>query len=360
MLTENGYLGGLYFGANTLTGDEDSIAFTASILGRAASDWTSGSSYPTELVFRTGSAAISANSTSAEPGSVRMVIGSTGDVGIGTASPTSRLHVWDSTDITPDGSSVGHIQISGSGYAGCLALDATGMWMSQNSSSRALIFATNETERMRVSGAGNVGIGNINPAYPLDVLSTAANTAAKIGNSDTTVTGSNVLMRLAFTADANCTNGYFMTFQDSAASIGSVQCASTSTVVFNTTSDYRLKENITDLTGALATVNALRPVTFNFIRDEEGIEHKGFLAHEVAEVAPRAVTGEKDATRVVPAVEARPAVTDDDGNELEPAVEAQAEYEEINPQMIDPSKLVAIMAGAIQELTARIETLETV
>jgi hypothetical protein len=176
-----------------------------------------------------------------------------------------------------------------------------------------------------------VAIGKASAAYPLDILSTLTNTAAKIGNSDTTVTGSNVLMRLAFTADADCTSGYFMTFQDSAASIGSVQCASTSTVVFNTTSDYRLKENVTDLTGALATVNALRPVTFNFTRDEEGIEHKGFLAHEVAEVAPRAVTGEKDAV-------------DDDG--------------EIAPQMIDPSKLVAIMAGAIQELTARIEALE--
>ena len=192
---------------------------------------------------------------------------------------------------------------------------------------------------MTIADGGQVGIGNTNPAYPLDVKSSGANTAAKIGNSDTSVTSANVLMRLAFVSDANCTNGYFMTFQDSAASIGSVQCASTSTVVFNTTSDYRLKENVNDLTGALATVNALRPVTFNFTRDEEGIEHKGFLAHEVAEVAPRAVTGEKDAV-------------DDDG--------------EIAPQMIDPSKLVAMTVGAIQEqqtqidaLTARIEALET-
>jgi hypothetical protein len=266
-------------------------------------------------------------------------------VGIGTAAPLKLLHVEESdSGVTPSASH--HVVFESSGDMGVLIGSGTtknGYIRFGDSDSQAaggfdydhndnsLKIRTNGTDHIKISSAGNVGIGNTSPAYPLDVLSTGTTTAAKMGNTDTTVNSNNVILRLAFTADASCTNGYFATFEDSAAVIGSVTCASTSTVSFNTTSDYRLKENVTDLTGALATVNALRPVTFNFIRDEEAIEHRGFLAHEVAEVAPRAVTGEKDAV-------------DDDG--------------EIAPQMIDPSKLVAIMAGAIQELTARIETLE--
>jgi len=88
-----------------------------------------------------------------------LVLGTASRLGIGIAAPTSSLHVSNTTNITPDGNSVGHIQISGSGYAGCFALDGDGFWMSQNSASRSLIFATDETERMRITGAGLVGIG---------------------------------------------------------------------------------------------------------------------------------------------------------------------------------------------------------
>mgnify|MGYP003675976539 CR=1 FL=1 len=106
------------------------------------------------IVFQTTTAADTTGSTLA----TAMTIADGGQVGIGTTAPTSKLHVSNSVNITPDGNSVGHIQISGSGYAGCFALDAAGFWMSQNSSSRSLIFATNETERMRVSGTGAVSI----------------------------------------------------------------------------------------------------------------------------------------------------------------------------------------------------------
>ncbi len=73
---------------------------------------------------------------------------------------TQTLTVNNATNITPDGSSTGHIQINGSGYAGCFSLDATGFWMSQNSASRSIILATNETARMDIDGTGHIQCGD--------------------------------------------------------------------------------------------------------------------------------------------------------------------------------------------------------
>jgi len=184
------------------------------------------------------------------------------------------------------------------------------------------------------------------------------------------------MMYQQFTADADCTGAFFNLFADSAGYIGSITCASTSSIAFNTTSDYRIKSNVADLTDAVASVEDLRPITFTFTRDTEQRTHQGFLAHEVAEVYPGAVTGDKDAMRTVPAVDAVeaveaveyvPATYDEDGNELTPevqaveaveAVEAVPEHEVEAHQMMDASKLVPLLTAAVQELTARIAALE--
>jgi hypothetical protein len=98
---------------------------------------------------------------------------------------------------------------------------------------------------------------------------------------------------------------------------------------FVTTSDYRLKESVVPLSGGLARVNALKPSTYKWKAD--GSNGEGFIAHELAEVVPLAVTGVKD------------------------AVNADAS---INPQGVDLSKVVPVLVAAIQELTARVQTLE--
>jgi hypothetical protein len=112
-------------------------------------------------------------------------------------------------------------------------------------------------------------------------------------------------------------------------SVGSVSITNSATS-FNTTSDYRIKENEIELPNALSRVNNLKPYRFNFISDADNTVD-GFFAHEVAEVVPEAVTGEKDAV-------------DDDG--------------EIEPQQLDHSKLVPILVKAVQELSAKVEALE--
>jgi len=104
-----------------------------------------------------------------------------------------------------------------------------------------------------------------------------------------------------------------------------------STTTYATSSDYRLKENIAPMTGALAIVVQLKPCTYKWKVD--GSDGQGFIAHELQEVVPDCVTGEKDAVETY---------LDDDGNE----------QTRIKPQGIDTSFLVATLTAAIQELKA--------
>jgi hypothetical protein len=101
------------------------------------------------------------------------------------------------------------------------------------------------------------------------------------------------------------------------------------TTSYNTSSDYRLKENIAPMVGALDRVALLKPVTYSWKLD--GANGEGFIAHELAEIFPHAVFGNKDAVN-------------EDGS--------------IKSQGIDTSFLVATLVAAIQELKAEIDLLK--
>jgi hypothetical protein len=118
-------------------------------------------------------------------------------------------------------------------------------------------------------------------------------------------------------------------FQNDNGRVGFIDINSNSISV-NGTSDYRLKENVVTDWNATNRLKQLKPIRFNFITDADSTLD-GFLAHEVSSVVPEAVSGSKDAT-------------DDDNN--------------IIPQGFDPSKLVPLLVKTIQELEARITTLE--
>jgi hypothetical protein len=109
----------------------------------------------------------------------------------------------------------------------------------------------------------------------------------------------------------------------------SVNLGGTATA-YNTSSDYRLKENVTGVTDGITRLQQLKPSRFNFIAEPDKTVD-GFLAHEVQTIVPEAITGEKDAV-------------DDEGNPV---------Y-----QGIDQSKLVPLLTAALQEAVAKIETLE--
>jgi len=123
----------------------------------------------------------------------------------------------------------------------------------------------------------------------------------------------------------------FIKFSRADVSIGTIDMNGTTGVSYNTSSDYRLKENVIDMTGATERLKQLNPVRFNFIADADRTVD-GFLAHEVQDIVPEAITGTKDEV-------------DADGN---------AVY-----QGIDQSKLVPLLVATIQELEARIAALES-
>ncbi len=150
-----------------------------------------------------------------------------------------------------------------------------------------------------------------------------------------------------------------MWFVNSNGLVGSISTNGSSTV-FATSSDYRLKENVNYDWDATTKLKQLKPARFNFIADDTTVID-GFIAHEVQEVVPEAVTGAKDAMRdeeyeVTPAVEE---VRDEEGNITTEAVEAVMGTRSVpDYQGIDQSKLVPLLVKTIQELEARIAALE--
>jgi hypothetical protein len=180
--------------------------------------------------------------------------------------------------------------------------------------------------------------GDGNPAMHFSAFNTASDAApAKIrwGNQqgDGSGRGAQFYLDSAQSIWYNSTTGtstrYHAQFINPNGLVGHITTTSSSTS-YSTSSDYRLKENVVELTGATDRLKQLNPSRFNFIADPEKVVD-GFLAHEVQAIVPEAVTGAKDAV-------------DDDGN---------PEY-----QGIDQSKLVPLLVATIKELEARITALE--
>jgi hypothetical protein len=170
-------------------------------------------------------------------------------------------------------------------------------------------------------------------------------------------TNGNTVLQVNQTLDDDAARGQIYFYRNESL-IGSITSSNTTTA-FNNLSDYRLKHDIQTMTGALAKVALLKPCTYKWNAD--GSDGEGFVAHELAEVCPHAVTGEKDAVEtqqyeISPAV---PATFDEDGNELTPAVEAVIGEREVPKyQGVDTSFLVATLTAAIQEQQALITQLQ--
>jgi hypothetical protein len=140
---------------------------------------------------------------------------------------------------------------------------------------------------------------------------------------------------------------------------GSITTTTTATA-YNTSSDYRLKENIQPLTGAADRLSQLQVHRFNFIAEPDRVVD-GFIAHEAQAVVPECVTGEKDEVRVEtyevePLV---PPVLDEDGNEIEPGKPPVFGTREVPVyQGIDQSKLVPLLTAALQEAIGELQVLK--
>jgi len=261
-----------------------------------------------------------------------------GNVGIGTSSPADNLHVVANTS-SENGIRVQNLNASGQSavqYYNNSGTQKADLWWNNNGSTLnlrtlstdPLIFYTNNSERMRIDSTGNLLVGRTTQTSSEKVCfeySSSVGPGLSINNS---VSG----------------NGTAIQFITAGSGVGNITTG-TSNTAYNTASDYRLKNTIAPMTGALAKVALLKPVTYKWNIDSSSSQ--GFIAHELQEVVPDCVNGEKDAVETY---------TDEDGNE-----QTRPKY-----QGIDTSFLVATLTAAIQEqqalitaLTARITALET-
>ena len=264
-------------------------------------------------------------------GSEDMRIDSSGNVGIGTTSPSHPLHVSNSSGnvnalLESTGSSASRLYFNNTGMTNA---GDTQVWSQNND----LAINTGGSERMRIDSAGRL---NIN-----DTAGGTATFGAPLIHIDANSTFNGVIVenhRQGYTgfgchADNNTGTRYALYIVNgSNSSVGSVSFTSSATS-FNTSSDHRLKENVEDMTGAITRIKQLQPRRFSWIIDDEDSANvDGFIAHEAQTVVPEAVTGTHNEV-------------DDDGNPV---------Y-----QGIDQAKLVPLLTGALQEAIAKIEALET-
>jgi hypothetical protein len=182
-------------------------------------------------------------------------------------------------------------------------------------------------------------------------------------SNNTTTNGTDIIqgnIRIASTSycldlnRANAVDGELARFRKQATQVGGISVTGSSTS-YNTSSDYRLKENVVAMSGATERLKQLKPSRFNFIADPDTTVD-GFLAHEVQDIVPESITGEKDAM-IDEEYEVTPAVLDDDGNVVTEAVMGTRSVPDY--QGIDQSKLVPLLVATIQELEARIAALES-
>ena len=157
---------------------------------------------------------------------------------------------------------------------------------------------------------------------------------------------------ISLTPNNNSTT--YIQFHNSGASgVGSIS-GNGSNTAFNTSSDYRLKENVEYDWDATTRLKQLKPARFNWIADEDNTLVDGFIAHEVSSIVPEAITGEKDAmTKEVLYVDG-----DDDIPEGKKVGDVR-QASQIDPQGIDQSKLVPLLVKSLQEAIAEIDTLKT-
>jgi len=338
----------------------------------------------------------------------RMRVDYLGRVGIGTSSPAHELHIESTSPtirmVDTDGSNT--LEITQSGSASYLTFDNNMRFRNASAVEKLRIDSNgiDVTGDLTVSSTIEVGSLTPNQDGAIEVGVIALGTPAISSTTDSTSLRNHII------------------FDNPNGAVGKINTLNSATS-YLTSSDYRLKTDVQEMTGSIDRVKSLRPVNFEWVVD--GTRVDGFLAHEAQEVVPEAVDGEKDAMRdqqyveseatgdiYTPAVDATyetiqveltPAVDatyDEDGNELTPAVDAtyEEQQQELTPavdevihssdvvepdtleegqlwrqttekvmatrqvpdyQGIDQSKIVPLLTSALQDAIAKIEALET-
>jgi len=263
----------------------------------------------------------------------RLVINSDGKIGIGVNDPDAVL---DISGVGAGGNTLGILRVvqraSGAAAFGLdVGLDPT---FGDPVFSRVVNDVVTEAFRIQRS-SGFVGINESSPTAPLHVDRNASANAAHFSRSTDGTPRAVIIFSPSSGGD-----------------VGSIDITNTTTS-YTTSSDYRLKQNVTNLSDGITRVKQLDPKRFNFIAEPDNTMD-GFLAHKVQTVVPEAVRGEKDAVKVWAEGEELPENVSVGDNKLDADGNTIPEY-----QGIDQAKLVPLLTAALQEAIAKIEALET-
>jgi len=240
-----------------------------------------------------------------------MRLDSSGNVGIGLDNPGSYANDDNSLAV------LGQVRIQGVTNTAAVPILAlrdnnSGLFVP---ASNTIGFSVGTAEAMRITSAGQVLVGT---------------TSISSGVSRMEIKGTEAPLSIINETAVDDGDRTSIAFRNAAGTmVGNVGVDNSSTI-FNTTSDYRLKENVDYTFDATTRLKQLKPARFNFIAQPDNTID-GFIAHEVQDIIPQAITGVKDAV-------------DNEGNPI---------Y-----QCIDQSKLVPLLVKTIQELEERITTLE--
>jgi hypothetical protein len=262
-------------------------------------------------------------------GTTAMTIDTSQNVGIGTSSPAFLLDVTKSqngsTSIQAKNNNAGASATSdiyvnnGTTYAffrqfGTGTGFANQTWLS-TTSANPLVFGTNTTEAARIDSSGNLLVGTTsqpNGTYP---GRTVVNAGGSYGATYYSSVNPSGYTPVVFLGSGNALAGYINVSGTTSSFVGS--------------SDYRLKEDVKPLKSGISNIYALKPVSYKWKSNQ--FPGEGFIAHELGEIIPLALFGEKDAVN-------------EDGS--------------IKPQGIDMTKIIPHLVAAIQELSAKNDALE--
>ena len=282
------------------------------------------------IVFNEGSADVDFRVESNNNANMLVVNGGSNLVGIGDDPDLGEgLHIKQGDSGATANTSSDNLVIESSGTAGINILTGSGGnavidfgdsadnnigRLIYNHTDNAMLFYVNASERILIDSDGRVYF----------------NTTSALGTGvlQVKLAGTNKAVGIRMRAE-NAGN-WMIAFENSSGTVVGQIIANASSTSYNTSSDHRLKENVTYDFDATTRLKQLKPARFNFIADADTTVD-GFLAHEVSSIVPEAVNGEKDAV-------------DADGN--------------IDPQGIDQSKIVPLLTKALQEQQATIEALE--
>jgi len=257
-------------------------------------------------------------------GTTAMTVNTSQNVGIGGAASSDTTYKWLTlTGPTTSGGGILQVQNSDASVSANFFCNNLAGYIGTGSS-HPLLFRINSSEVARFDTSGNLLVGTTSSlaSAKISVKSSTNVIISQCDNGLSNILTTNTSGTSSYNGAVFCNNG------TSFSTCGTIS-VSGSSVAYNTSSDYRLKENVAPMNNGLATIRALNPVTYDWVSDKTAGE--GFIAHELQSVIPQAVIGEKDAIN-------------EDGS--------------IKPQGVDYSKIVVHLVAACQELSAKNDALE--